>query len=414
VPDNDYHFVTRWRVPGTVQEVADILFDAADLGRWWPSVYLDVRELNPGDERGVGKEIALFTKGWLPYTLRWSFRVVEQHFPYGFTIEAFGDFVGRGVWTLAQDGPWVDIVYDWKIRADKPLLRWLSPLLRPLFEANHRWAMAKGEESLRLELARRHTHSAAERAAIPPPPPPTPRWVGPAGAGAAGALAVGLLALLARRAGVTGRPPAPAAPAAPGERAPAPVRFDPDQVAHFEAAGWRAYYERRWLRLLGLLVAMCQEQFHIPFPRSLQAAFYVTRAAARWAPVDHDPAWVRLDYERFYRLAGRYSGLRFDPAEVADLELRYNDVHRRLAGNPDKAPFVRTMVALHSALFGLTPHQARESAVLRVLANNVVDEITSRRSTDVLRDWARLEALLRRCYRSVIRMQDAKCEMQND
>ena len=55
--------------------------------------------------------------------------------------------------------------------------------------------------------------------------------------------------------------------------------FDPDRVAHFEAAGWRAYYERDWLRLLRLLVAVSQEQFRIPFPRSLLAAYHVTRAA---------------------------------------------------------------------------------------------------------------------------------------
>jgi hypothetical protein len=177
-------------------------------------------------------------------------------------------------------------------------------------------------------------------------------------------------------------------------------------VAHFEAAGWRAYYERRWLRLLRLLVALCQEQFRIPFPRSVQAAYYVTRAAAGWAPRDHDVTRVRRDYERFYRLARRYSGLRFDPARVAALELRYNDEHRRLSGSRDKGPFVGAMVALHSALFGLTPEQARLSAVHRVLANNVVDGITSGRSTDVPRDWLRLEALLRRSYRSVRRELD--------
>src|SRR5205814_559889 len=41
-----------------------------------------------------------------------------------------------------------------------------------LFEANHRWAMAQGEESLKLELARRRAISDAARAAVPPPPGP--------------------------------------------------------------------------------------------------------------------------------------------------------------------------------------------------------------------------------------------------
>jgi hypothetical protein len=49
----------------------------------------------------------------------------------------------------------VKVTGDWDIRADKPLLRYLSFLFKPIFSANHRWAMARGEESLRLELGRR-------------------------------------------------------------------------------------------------------------------------------------------------------------------------------------------------------------------------------------------------------------------
>ncbi len=167
-----YHFITRWRVDGTCGEVADILGDPIALPHWWPSVYLDVRELAPAGPGGVGRRARLHTKGWLPYTLRWDLEVVESRYPHGFTIMATGDFDGRGVWTFEQDGASVNITYDWRLRAEKPLLRNLSFLLRPLFEANHRWAMAQGETSLRLELARRRAVSDAARAVIPAPPAP--------------------------------------------------------------------------------------------------------------------------------------------------------------------------------------------------------------------------------------------------
>jgi hypothetical protein len=163
---NEYAFVSHWRVDGTIEEVSEILDDAESLPRWWPSVYLDVHKRPDG-------VVDLYTKGWLPYTLRWSFRVTERHHPHGFSLEAWGDFVGGGVWTLTQDGGVADVVYDWRIRADKPLLRYLSFLFKPVFAANHRWAMARGEESLKLELRRRRARSPAELAAIPPPPPPT-------------------------------------------------------------------------------------------------------------------------------------------------------------------------------------------------------------------------------------------------
>lgn len=194
---SDYHFITRWRVQATAQEVSDVLGDATDLVRWWPSVYLDVRQLEPGDERGIGRVIDLYTKGWLPYTLRWQFRVTESRYPYGSTLRASGDFDGRGSWTFAERDGWTDITYDWRIRADKPLLKYGSFLLKPVFSANHRWAMARGEESLKLELARRRARTAAERAAIPAPPPPTTS--SPIPMLAASAAGLSLLLLGARR-----------------------------------------------------------------------------------------------------------------------------------------------------------------------------------------------------------------------
>ena len=175
----------------------------------------------------------------------------------------------------------------------------------------------------------------------------------------------------------------------------------PERVAYFEAQGWRAYYDRKWLRLLWLIIGLCSEQFHIPFPHSWLAAYYVTRASIAWVPLDHDEELIRGYYEKFYRLARRFSGLKFDAFQVAALELQYNDIHRRLSGKPDKTDFIRTMVALHSTIFGLTPEQARPSAELRVLANNTVDLITSRTSQDPEADWHRLQEYLEQCYRSI-------------
>jgi hypothetical protein len=171
--DTDYVFVTRWRVEASIEEVSEILHDGPDLARWWPSVYLEARQIQPGNARGEGSIVDLFTKGWLPYTLRWRLRVTESRDPRGFSLEASGDLVGEGKWTFTQEGAYADIVYDWRVRADKPLLRYGSFIFKPIFAANHRWAMARGEESLKLELLRRRAHTPEERAVVPAPPPPT-------------------------------------------------------------------------------------------------------------------------------------------------------------------------------------------------------------------------------------------------
>jgi hypothetical protein len=198
--NNHYVFVTHWRVEGTCGEIADLLGDPLDLPRWWPSVYLHVEELRPPDRNGLGRIVRLHTKGWLPYTLTWQSEIVESRYPYGYSLVATGDFDGRGVWTFEQDGAFVDVTYDWRLSAEKPLLRNLSFLLKPLFEANHRWAMEQGERSLTLELARRRATSDAARSTIPPPPGPV-TYAGAAlvaGAVAVGA-GLGYLMLRARR-----------------------------------------------------------------------------------------------------------------------------------------------------------------------------------------------------------------------
>jgi hypothetical protein len=181
---NDYHFITHWRVQGTLPEIAEIINDAEDLPRWWPSVYLEVRQLAKGDAQGLGKRVSLYTKGWLPYTLRWQFTVTEVR-PDGFALVAEGDFVGRGIWTFVQENDqesnWTRMTYDWKIEANKPLLRRFSAFFKPIFSMNHEWAMHNGEISLALELRRRHARG-SEAATLPPPPPATPnnpvRWLG--------------------------------------------------------------------------------------------------------------------------------------------------------------------------------------------------------------------------------------------
>ncbi|MGI8776999.1 MAG: SRPBCC family protein [Acidimicrobiales bacterium] len=177
---SDYQFVTEWRVAGTLGEVKDILgdVDPRAVARWWPSVYLWVEEVERGGEGGLGRVLDLHTKGWLPYTLRWTLRVTEPLSDAGYALEATGDLEGTGRWTFQQDGPEVLITYDWRIHATKPLLRRLGWLLRPAFAANHHWAMARGEESLRLELRRRRQGTERPVVQIPPSPPPTFRWLG--------------------------------------------------------------------------------------------------------------------------------------------------------------------------------------------------------------------------------------------
>ncbi|MFJ5699137.1 SRPBCC family protein [Arthrobacter sp. NPDC093139] len=171
----DYQFRTVWRVAATPEEVAAILGDASTLPQWWPSVYLSVEPIHAGKEDGTGGMARLHTKGWLPYTLRWTLTVTSPITSSGFSLRATGDLNGTGRWDFEQDGPETVITYDWRVSTSKPLLRRLGWLLKPAFAVNHRWAMARGQESLALELRRRRGNPQN----VPAPPPPTfPRRAG--------------------------------------------------------------------------------------------------------------------------------------------------------------------------------------------------------------------------------------------
>ena len=155
MPGNYYHFVTPWHINAPVEDIWPLISDATTFSRWWPKVFLEITPLDddPGPGK-AGRRLDFHTKGWLPYHLRWTGRVTEVDPPRRLVIQAAGDFNGRAIWNLAPEASGTLVMLDWEISADMPFLRYFSPVFRPLFEWNHRWSMAQGEEGLRAELQR--------------------------------------------------------------------------------------------------------------------------------------------------------------------------------------------------------------------------------------------------------------------
>ncbi len=199
----DYHFVTHWRVRAQAEEVYDIVSQPLEYPRWWPSVYLSARQVAAGGPGGIGRRILFHTKGWLPYTLQWEARTSEAVSPRRIVAEASGDFNGRGEWTFTQDGEYVDIAFDWKLSVAKPLLRYLTPVLRPAFEANHRWAMQQGEACLREELIRYRARTPQELLSAAEPRGPMEIPVRSLALAALAISALACIALVRRRPGKT-------------------------------------------------------------------------------------------------------------------------------------------------------------------------------------------------------------------
>ena len=190
---------------------------------------------------------------------------------------------------------------------------------------------------------------------------------------------------------------------------PAAFQFDPDKVAYFETAGWKAYYDRNWLRAFTLMVRLNREQFAMSWPAAVGAAVDVVRASMAFAPVENDLPRTRRFLARFYDKARRHVHLGADAATAAGLELDYWVVHRRLAlerqqhpeaGNLE--PLVASLLRLHAVLFDAPAAAIRASAEARACAAEAVDRITGGYSVDVDADWVAVEENLRLPYRAVL------------
>jgi hypothetical protein len=151
----DFHIVTTWHIRGRIADIAAILTDAIALPDWWGQVYLSTAITAPGDANGIGRSVAVNSKGRLPYHIQWTATLTSSNAPHTWEIAASGNLSGRGIWTLTQQGPIAHVSYDWRVSADRPLFRILAPVMRPVFAWNHRWAMAQGAVALQAELVRR-------------------------------------------------------------------------------------------------------------------------------------------------------------------------------------------------------------------------------------------------------------------
>lgn len=194
------------------------------------------------------------------------------------------------------------------------------------------------------------------------------------------------------------------------QRRPNCATFSADRVAYLERAGWEAYYDRDWPRVLTLMVQMNRTQFCMSWLDAGLAALDIVHAAAAFAPVDNDIAAATQHLARFYARARTSAGLQTDAATLAALEMDYWIVHRELAvarkaapGHAgDIEPMVDALAKLHAALFAVPDAAIRRSAVARAQAATTVDRITGGYSEDVAADWLLIEQELRAAYRAVI------------
>ncbi len=146
LPSREYEFVDEWDVDAPRESVFAAIADARSYPTWWKPVYRDVESAG---EPEVGSESRQHFKGRLPYHLRTRSRITRLEAPGVIGAEVDGDLRGTGLWTLTvnEDGS-THVRFDWRVHADRLLLRLLTPVLRRALRWNHAWAIARAREGL--------------------------------------------------------------------------------------------------------------------------------------------------------------------------------------------------------------------------------------------------------------------------
>jgi len=141
----EYRFLDEWRLPADVERVYDLVGRPFEYPRWWGQVFIAA----DGDsgEPAPGKKIAVEARGFLPYRLHFTLTTLEVDRPYRIHSRLDGDFEGTGTWLLSVDEEGTRAQLDWRPSVQKAGVKQLSPVLRPLFRANHNWTMRRGQES---------------------------------------------------------------------------------------------------------------------------------------------------------------------------------------------------------------------------------------------------------------------------
>ncbi len=161
-----YEFVDEWHVAAPREAVFAALADGRSYPRWWRPVYIDVES---DGEPAVGSRSRQHFKGRLPYHLHTSSVITRMEPSHVLEADVEGDLTGRGTWTLTDTAQGTHVRFDWRVTADRPLLRLLSPLLRPALRWNHAWAVARAIDGLEpyAQALAREGYATAPAPAVP-------------------------------------------------------------------------------------------------------------------------------------------------------------------------------------------------------------------------------------------------------
>lgn len=144
---NRYRFRSVWRFDVQPEVAFRALRETEDYVAWWP----EIKETRRLDEDRVEARI----RSVLPYDLTMVLERTRDDAEAG-VLEArmTGDLEGFSRWVIRPDGRGGTVLlFEEEAVPQKPLMRRLAPIARPLFRWNHALMMRSAERGLRAYLA---------------------------------------------------------------------------------------------------------------------------------------------------------------------------------------------------------------------------------------------------------------------
>ena len=144
--------------------------------------------------------------------------------------------------------------------------------------------------------------------------------------------------------------------------------FDPRRVAYYEKESWAAYYQRRWFRLLQLLIGLIRSSFGLSLWQAIYISIPSTRAQIAFAPKDNDVPKAIEQMKKFFVFVKNRHHEDFDPAEAARAEVNWWVVHRKFFGQSDNPEVVEAVAQAYAAVYQIDPAKVHAAAYHRAQA----------------------------------------------
>lgn len=145
--------ISRWQLDCGIEAAWQRIAAIRRWPQWWPNVRAVHVDSAAGDTPRVGNSANLEWKTRLGYGLRLRVLTTSVLPPFELEGTADGDLTGRGLWLLEpQTDQGVLVTYRWDVHLNRPWMRWLSPLLRPLFAWNHFDVMRTGANAMARDI----------------------------------------------------------------------------------------------------------------------------------------------------------------------------------------------------------------------------------------------------------------------